>query len=151
MTAGTRTSRTARFASIALIAATMPAVYFVVGDLSEPGEARYLDYVWKPPSWSNTTITVVGVLALVTMAISLATLIRERRDGRASRAVIKINAVLVIATALSAWSYRVMTAGGSGANIGAGLVMLFITPLVLSMLLAAVVIAFRSRKRSSQT
>ena len=49
---------------------------------------------------------------------------------------------------LVAWSYRIMTAGVIGANIGAGLVIIFGTPLLLVLIVSAVVIAIRSRKPS---
>jgi hypothetical protein len=59
--------------------------------------------------------------------------------------MIKINALLLVAGMIMAYGYRVMTAGVIGANIGAGIIIMFGTPLVLGLLVSAAVLAKRSR------
>jgi Co/Zn/Cd efflux system component len=136
-------------ASVALIAATPPATYFVVGDQSEPGARRYLDYFWTPPSWSTTTVTIVGVTALVVVAASALVIGHGRRSHVITRTTLTIDALLAVAGVFVAWFYRICTAGVGGANIGAGLVILFGTPLLLTLLVSAITIAIRDRRRRS--
>ena len=140
---------TTRISSIALITATPPATFFIVGDQSEPGPPRYLDYFWKPPTWmTSPAVAVLGISATIVVATSIVLIGIERRRHRVSRSALIIDALSVAAGMLVAWSYRIMTAGVIGANIGAGLVIIFGTPLLLVLIVSAVVIAIRSRKPS---
>jgi hypothetical protein len=98
------------------------------------------------------TVTFVGVIALSVMFLSvivIALVIKRERDQlRTTRTVLTIDSLLVGAGGLIAWSYRIVTAGGVGANIGVGLVVFFGAPLLLAILVTATVIAIRTRKRT---
>jgi ABC-type multidrug transport system permease subunit len=63
-------------------------MYFMVGDLSEPGPTIYLDYFWKAPHLSKATVTSVGVIAMIVMLVSILAIAialgRERDQRRSS-------------------------------------------------------------------
>ena len=132
------------FALCGLPAAAVAAVW-LVGDLSYTGRADgHLDYVAHPVAVPSVVITALGLggaagLALLVLALG-------RRSG--------VRAVLLCATAsgvLLGVTYRIVTAGTIGANIGAGLAIMFLLPTAAALLLVALVIAARQRSRPNRT
>lgn len=124
-------------AGIAL--ATPFLVWFAIGDLSFPGTGGlFLDYGYGPYQVGPESGYVVGGAAAVVAAVSIADLVFRTRQGIADRWSWAVVAALVVAGALAAAGWRTMTAGGRGANIGGGLVLLF-GPVLLAGLLALAV------------
>jgi hypothetical protein len=133
------------YARLVLVAAAPPAAYFVVGDVSEPGTMEELDYVWKPPQWTDSTIRNVGMLSILAIAIAVAVLIRERRSRSLRANDVKVIALLIGVGVLAALSFRMVTAGVHGANFGVGFVAFFVGPTMLSLLATARSVEVRSR------
>jgi hypothetical protein len=144
----TGTVRFVPAASIALIAAAPLAAYFAVGDLSEIGPESNLDYFWREPSWMPSAVAPVGIVAVIVSVASIVTLIRAHRRRLLTRAAIACEALLVGAGFIIGGGLRVLTAGVFGAHIGAGLVILFGTPLVFTLVIAAITIGIRARRRA---
>lgn len=82
---------------------------------------------------------------MVAFVVAGAVLLRARRVGRMPAGPLAQVAVLALFAAWLGASYRVLTAGVIGANIGGGLVML-VTPVVAALTLA-VVVALRLWRR----
>lgn len=133
----------ARAAAAALVAAFPPAVYWLVGDASEPGLVDP-DYLWEPPDWSAGAVRAVGAVAASVVLTSFLGLVHLHRRARLPPAVLPVTGLLGLAGASVAVGYRVVTAGVGGANIGGGLVLLFGPPFVLGLVVVAGVIAVRA-------
>jgi len=115
------------------------AVWWAVGDVSAP-EATAIpdpDYQIHPFDIAPTTERVVGVGAVVLVAVSVGALVIALWSGRMHRLWWPVLLQLSLAGAVCGAGWRVLTAAVIGANIGAGLVILFGGPLVLLMLVTA--------------
>ncbi len=132
--------------ALAIIAAP-PAVYYAIGDLSTVGPDMDPDYVMHPPSWSPSHVTFVGILALAVLASAVAVLIREHRREPILRSTLIIDALLISVGVIVAGGYRVVTAAVIGANIGAGILVLSASPIVIGLLIAAAVIGVRAHRQ----
>lgn len=110
------------------------AAWWLIGDQSEGGRgADY--YTLKPLDIGFGDERVLGVIAVVAALVGVALVLRSRRTVRAmptawERAVLAV----VAAEVVSMFIYRVMTAGTIGANIGAGMMLLFVVPIVAFVL-----------------
>jgi hypothetical protein len=114
-------------------------VWSAIGDLSFRGTGGlFLDYDYGPYQLGPESGNVVGGVAVVVAAVSVAVLVMRTRQGVADRWSWAVVAVLVMAGALGAAGWRTMTAGVSGANIGGGLVLLFGPVLIAGLLVLAV-------------
>lgn len=132
--------------SVAAAVSSSPAALLVtawlVGDLSYRGpvDPRFpaLDYAYRSLPLSDgdyRTAGIVGLLVLVPAAVTAAQTARIRL----------VLACFAGAGALTGLMYRVMTAGVIGANIGAGLAVIFAGPLLLALLVTGAVLAVRRR------
>lgn len=110
------------------------AAWWLIGDQSEGGRgADY--YTLRPLEISFGDEQVFGVIAVVASVVGVALLLRSRHTLRArptswERAVLAV----VVAEVVSMFIYRVMTAGTIGANIGAGMMLLFVVPIAAFVL-----------------
>ena len=140
-----RSRNVARPALIASVVATPSLTYWLVGDLSEDGDDYHLDYM-RRSAISERVASFLGVVSLLVVVASSVVLWRNRRvvHGSARSIAGLCTAVGVIVGS----GYRVTTAGGSGANIGGGLIILVGTPVCVFLLAAAAIIGFTSRRRA---
>lgn len=87
----------------------------------------------------------ICVLAASALAASLVVLLSPSGRKAQERAEVKVAAPLLVAGLYVAFTYRVLTAAVTGANIGGGLLILLGVPLVPGMLVLAGVNAWRAR------
>lgn len=105
--------------------AVLVATVTAIGDLSEPSGTDYAMEPWR----FGRTITVTAVIASAiagAWSVLALLLVRRMRTRLWRQAVVVFTGTAVIA----GYCYRVMTAAVIGANIGAGMVILFGLPLI---------------------
>ncbi len=105
-----------------LALSTAVVVWWMIGDLSEP-DLFAPDYMFEPPRIAGTVEDAIGIVGSIVTTAILIVLLR----ALASRITRRQFAATVPVIALGAYvgfSWRVMTAAVSGANIGGGLLML---------------------------
>lgn len=123
--------------AVALPLATLATVW-LVGDQSYTGSVEGgLDYLVDPLPVSGKIIVISGALSVVALLVLAASLWRRR--GLWGPLACSVGAGVLIGG-----TYRTVTAGVIGANIGGGLV-LFVTPVLLALLATAVVWVIRRR------
>ncbi|MBQ1089680.1 hypothetical protein [Streptomyces sp. B93] len=121
-------------AATALVAAVPVAAWGLMGQQDAEGFApAELDYAYQPPGVSDGTAALVGAAALLLGGLALALLLRATRTGRLDPRWWQVLAPLMVTGLVIGVGYRVLTAGVVGANIGAGLTMLFGVPVVASL------------------
>lgn len=125
-------------AVVSLPAAALAAAW-LVGDQSSAGEMTDLDFALRPLDVAEGVQVGAGVAGLAVLGLGAVVVARG-----APRAW-PVLACLAAAGLLVGGGYRVITAGGIGANIGAGLVVLIGGPLLLGLLLVAAVLAVKGR------
>ena len=104
------------------------AVWWMVGDLYEPMGAALL--LMEPPALPPAVEHGVGLGALCTVVVALAVLIsnKEQRDReRRWRPVFGV--LLLVVAPMVGYGWRVATARELGANIGAGLFLIYGLPI----------------------
>ncbi|MER6756845.1 hypothetical protein ABT235_21975 [Micromonospora echinofusca] len=105
-----------------------------------------MDYAIRPVSLGPAGDRIVGVLACVGVVLALAWLLRVTARRSLDRRWWWVLAPLVAAGALLGLAWRVLTAGGIGANIGAGLMLIVGGPALAVLLIVAAVAALRMRR-----
>lgn len=125
-------------AVVSLPAAALTTAW-LAGDLSYRGPETDLDYAVQPLPVGDATLAAAGVFGVVVLLAAVAVVVL--RAGRAW----PVLACLAAAGVLIGGGYRVLTAGVVGANIGAGLVLLFGLPAMLALLLTGAVLAVRRK------
>ncbi|MER7458807.1 hypothetical protein [Micromonospora sp. NPDC126480] len=139
--------------SLLLVLAAPVAVWWLVGDLTNDEARRLadegvvLDYVVRPVSLGPVGDRFVGVVACGVAVAALAVLVRATAVRRLDPRWWAVLAPLVAAGALVGFAGRVLTAGGIGANVGAGLVALIGGPVLVVLLAVAAVAGWRLRTR----
>lgn len=123
--------------AVLFVGATAGVTFFWVGDLSEPIEPRYADYLWRPWPFLNEHETVIGVVSIAVWVVSGVALVAARRAGRMPAPLLAQVIILALFASWLGLGYRVMTAGVIGANIGGGGVWL-LTPVFAVVAVAAV-------------
>lgn len=124
-------------AGIAL--ATPILVWFAIGDVSFRGtRGLFLDYTYGPYQVGPESGFFVGGVAVVVAVAAVGLLFVRTRRGLADWRSWVVVAALSVGGALGAGGWRVLTAGGRGANIGGGLVLLFGPWLICGLLVWAV-------------
>jgi hypothetical protein len=98
-----------------------------------------LDYAVKPPDIAAHLDLPIGLAALALAATAAALLVRASMRRAFDPGWWQVLAPLVATGAISAWCWRVLTAGVIGANIGAGIAVALGTPVVFTLLVCAVV------------
>ena len=136
--------RRVRLSLVGLVLAMPGLTYWIVGDLSEAGDDFSVDRVWSEPV-SEGVAAVIGVASLLAAVTSLFVLLMFKVLP-APRAQAWSLGLLIAAGIILGAGLRVMTAGVSGANIGAGLYMLAGFPLCILLVTAAFVIVLRTRR-----
>jgi hypothetical protein len=122
-------------AAAGLVLATPVATWWLVGDRSGTSAGTELDYAVRPVEADPATqrlVGVVSVLVFVGTALLLVWASRRRLfDPRWWSAIVP----MLVAGVIVGAGWRVVTAGAVGANIGAGLVVLFGAPVVAALVL----------------
>lgn len=136
-----------RNAAVALVLATPLAVWSLVGDLSAT-EFDDLDYIWRAPDLPVAVDVALGVVSVAVVLASAAVLLGGLRRGHVRRQWSATVVPLCVAGALLGYGGRVVTAGGIGANIGGGLMVMFAGPLILALVVAAAWNAWFESRRS---
>jgi len=117
---------------IAAVAAMPLAAWWLIGDQSETSlrPRDQLDYIWQAPDISQTLTTIVGAIALATVAIGVVGYVVAAKRRLIDTRWLLVLAASLIAGALLAAIGRIVTAGSVGANIGGGIAFLFGLPVV---------------------
>ncbi|MCX4390895.1 hypothetical protein OG777_28765 [Micromonospora peucetia] len=138
--------------ALVLVLCTPVASWWLIGDLTNDearqlaAEGADLDYAIRPVSLGPAGDRIFGALACVGAIAAVAGLVwamsRHRLDPRWWRVLLP----LVAAGVLVGFAWRVLTAGGIGANIGAGLMIMAGGPVLAVMLTVAAVATLRMRR-----
>ncbi|MGC4789523.1 hypothetical protein ACLQ22_17020 [Micromonospora sp. DT178] len=138
--------------ALALVLGTPVASWWLIGDLTNDEARRLaaegveLDYAIRPVSLGPAGDRIVGVLACVGVVVALAWLLRATARRRLDPRWWWVLVPLVGAGVLVGLGWRVLTAGGIGANIGAGLMVIAGGPALAVLLIVAAVAAVRMRR-----
>ena len=112
------TDRLVRFAPVLAAAASAGATWWLIGDLTPSLFSP--DYLYETPTWVKNTEDVWGPVALLVWTIAVSVLVRLRLKGPLPvRSGWRAGILTISGLAIGA-GLRVITAGGSGANIGGG-------------------------------
>ena len=116
--------------------AALPAAWWLIGDQSSdmPPGAK-LDYYLGPWRFPAALETTAGVLGLLIAVVAVAVLLHAGRSGTWDPRWQTVVSTLTVVTVLLAVGLRILTAGGIGANIGAGMALLGLFP-IAGLLLA---------------
>ncbi|MFE6285811.1 hypothetical protein [Streptomyces sp. NPDC057877] len=127
-------------AATALVTAVPVAAWGLMGRQDAEGVApAELDYAYRPLDIADGPAALVGAAALLLGGLAAALLVRASRAGRLDARWWQVLAPLMVAGLVIGVGYRVLTAGVIGANIGAGLTMLFGVPVVAALVAWALV------------
>lgn len=126
-------------AAAVFVLAVPVATWWLVGDLSTTTDDP--DYAVRPPSISSAQERVLGLGSLAMVASATVVLAAGTALGRLDPRWWAVLTPLAVTGVIVGWGYRVVTAGVIGANIGAGLVVMFGGPFVSGLLLIAAVLA----------
>jgi hypothetical protein len=120
-----------------VLAAAVPvATWGLMGqDNAQELPPSQLDYAYKPLAIPAGLDTALGIVALLLAAVSTVLLVRASRGGTFDQRWWQVLGPLLVVGLLAGAGWRVMTAGVIGANIGAGLVILFGAPLMAGLVL----------------
>ncbi|MFB7932849.1 hypothetical protein ACFC4C_27480 [Streptomyces sp. NPDC056039] len=122
-------------AGVALVLGVPVAAWGLMGQQNHDGlPASELDYAYQPWGIGDGVAAVVGGLALVLAGVGAAVLVRGAMDRRWWGVL----GPLVVVGLMVGVGWRVLTAGVVGANIGAGMLIIFGTPVAAGLLLWAV-------------
>jgi hypothetical protein len=119
----------------------------IVGDRSTTDYGGGLDYMAKPLPISSAVVAVLGVVSLALYAGAAAFLVRSGGDLRSRRGWIRCVLLLTVVGMILGVSYRIVTAGVIGANIGGGAVILIGLPFCAVLVAVAVRVSPRDRDR----
>jgi len=124
-------------AAVGMVMAVPVVSWWLVGDQSSVPAGAHPDFTFQGfevgPSVERAAGIGSTVLAVVTMVVLAWAMYRRQIDWRWWGVLVLVMAAGFIVG--SGW--RVMTAGGIGANIGAGLVVFFGGPIVVALLICA--------------
>jgi hypothetical protein len=130
-------------AGATLVLGVPVAAWGLMGQQNYDGlPASELDYAYQPWGIGDGVAAGVGGLALVLAAVGAAVLVRGARRGAMDRRWWGVVGPLVVVGLMAGVGWRILTAGGIGANIGAGLLIIFGTPVAAGLLLWALAWAF---------
>ncbi len=126
-------------AGVVAVLAVPATTYWLIGDQSPDDVAvEDLNYYWHPPDWSEHTVASVGRACGVLLLISIAVLAFAARKRWMHPAWLYVVGCLIAAGFVLGVSYRMLTAGGVGALIGAQ----FVPPFVVIVIVGVVGGAF---------
>src|SRR5215472_1781022 len=125
-------------AAAGLVLAFPVASWWLVGDLSTVPASEHPDFAFRPLDVGRGVERAAGLASVLVAAVMLLMLVwftvRHLFDARWWTVLVPLMAAGFIIGA----GWRVMTAGVIGANIGAGIVVIFGGPLVAALLVWAV-------------
>ncbi|MGA5205172.1 hypothetical protein [Streptomyces variegatus] len=137
------TNRGIMAAGAALVGGVPVAAWGLMGQQNHDGlPASELDYAFQPWDIGDGVAAVAGGLALVLAAAGAAVLVRSSLRGAMDRRWWGVLGPLVVLGLMAGVGWRILTAGGIGANIGAGLLIIFGTPIAAGLLLWSLAWAF---------
>ncbi|MFF7313479.1 hypothetical protein [Streptomyces sp. NPDC008137] len=126
-------------AGAALVLGVPVAAWGLMGQQNYDGlPGSELDYAYQPWGIGDGVAAVVGGLALVLAGAGAAVLVRAARSGALDRRWWGVLGPLVVVGLMAGVGWRILTAGVVGANIGAGMLVIFGTPVAAGLLLWAV-------------
>jgi hypothetical protein len=115
-----------------------------IGPLDEDApDPEYLTYVVEVPDLPRAVEGLLALVATVLVIVSILRVGRSTPDDAPTRPIALVVAIgaATAAGVLIGGSGRAITAGADGANIGAGLALLFVLPLAVGLALVAVAAA----------
>ncbi|GGX33521.1 hypothetical protein GCM10010383_74750 [Streptomyces lomondensis] len=125
-------------AGAALVVGVPVAAWGLMGQQNYEGlPASELDYAFQPWDIGDGVAAVVGALALALAAAGATVLVRGARRGALDPRWWGVLGPLVVVGLMAGVGWRILTAGGVGANIGAGLLIIFGTPVAAGLSLWA--------------
>lgn len=132
------TNRGVLSAGAALVLGVPVAAWGLMGQQNHDGlPARELDYAYQPWDIGDGVAAGIGGLALVLAGVGAAVLVRGARRGAMDRRWWGVLGPLVVVGLIAGVGWRILTAGVVGANIGAGLLIIFGTPVAAGLVLWA--------------
>ncbi|MEV0241297.1 hypothetical protein AB0I06_15380 [Streptomyces sp. NPDC050674] len=130
-------------AGVALVGGVPVAAWGLMGQQNYDGlPASELDYAFQPWDIADGVAAVAGGLALALAAAGAGVLVRASLRGALDRRWWGVLGPLVVLGLMAGVGWRILTAGGIGANIGAGLLVIFGTPVAAGLLLWSLAWAF---------
>lgn len=130
-------------AGAALVGGVPVAAWGLMGQQNFAGlPASELDYAFQPWDIGDGVAAVAGGLALVLAVTGAVVLVRRSLRGAMDRRWWGVLGPLVALGLMAGVGWRILTAGGIGANIGAGLLIVFGTPIAAGLLLWSLAWAF---------
>ncbi|MFD8237263.1 hypothetical protein ACFV20_35975 [Streptomyces sp. NPDC059696] len=130
-------------AGAALVGGVPVAAWGLTGQQNYQGvPASELDYAFQPWDIGDGVAAVAGGLALALALGGVAWLVRASLRGAMDQRWWGVLGPLVALGLMAGVGWRILTAGGIGANIGAGLLILFGTPVAAGLLLWSLAWAF---------
>lgn len=131
-------NRGAQLSAAVLVAAVPVAAWGLMGQQNaDELPSADLDYAFQPLNIPDGTAALIGAIALALAGVGAAMLVRASRRGSLDRRWWGVLAPLTVAGVIVGVGWRVLTAGVVGANIGAGLVIIFGGPVVAGLVLWA--------------
>ncbi|WP_405871841.1 hypothetical protein [Streptomyces sp. NBC_00005] len=125
-------------AGTALVAAVPVAAWGLMGQQDAEGlSASELDHAFQPWAVADGTAAAIGATALLVAAVGVTLLARATLRGALDRRWWQVLGPLTLAGLVVGVGWRIMTAGVVGANIGAGLTLMFGGPVVAGLVLWA--------------
>ena len=140
-------------AAAALLVSVPVVTWWLPGDLTDEkskalaADGEVLDHMVEPLPLGSTAELMIGIVACLVAAGAAAWLIRETLARRLDPRWWIVLGPLVAAGAVVVFDWRMITAGGIGANVGGGLTLLFGLPVVAVLLIVAAVNTLALRRR----
>ncbi|MBC9727566.1 hypothetical protein [Streptomyces sp. TRM68367] len=129
---------TVLLAGAGLVAGVPVAAWGLMGQQNAEGfAASELDYAFEPWAVPDGVAALIGAAGLLAAGAGAALLVRASRRGTLDRRWWGVLGPLVVAGVIAGVGWRILTAGVIGANIGAGLTIMFGAPLMGGLLLWA--------------
>ncbi|MEU4465654.1 hypothetical protein AB0G20_18375 [Streptomyces sp. NPDC024017] len=131
-------------AGAALVGGVPVAAWGLMGQQNYDGlPASELDYAFQPWDIGDGVAAIAGAVALVLAAAGAAVLVRSTLRGAMDRRWWGVLGPLVALGLMAGVGWRILTAGAIGANIGAGLLIIFGTPIAVGLLVWSLAWAVR--------
>jgi hypothetical protein len=132
-----------------VIVVSMPvAAWWLIGDMSEVSlQGRYPpDYILRAPEIPGWIVTFLGAMAVLATVVCTGSLVRSVLRGTLDQRWMSAVGRLALAGLLMAAIGRVFTAGTHGANISAGLAMMFGPPIVIALVGTSLLRGYKIRR-----
>lgn len=133
-------------AAVVLVLAVPFAVAWVIGETTITNvDPKYVDYVVRPPDIPVAVELIIGALSTALVVAATAALAWSWKLDPPDPGFLSVLVPLVVVGAILGLGWRIMTAAVIGANIGAGILVLFGSPVILGLLILAGVSAWLRR------